>query len=156
MIRHAPMSAPMKKILVALDGSPRADGVLAYAVSLARLVDAKLVLFRSFGIPPDMTLAWPASDEPLETALRKRAQTYLDERARGVPNELLGDVQVALGVPWQAVCSAAVDENVDLIVIGSHGYSGVDHLLGTTAAKIVNHADRSVLVVRPPPAARGS
>ena len=36
----------------------------------------------------------------------------------------------------------------DLIVVGSHGYSGIDHLLGTTAARVVNHADRSVLVVR--------
>lgn len=143
----------MKKILVALDGSPRADGVLAYAVSLARLAGAKLVLFRSFGIPPDMTLAWPASDEPLEAALRKQAQTYLDERARSVPAGFLGEVKVVLGVPWQAVCSAARDESVDLIVIGSHGYSGVDHLLGTTATKIVNHADRPVLVVRPPPVA---
>ena len=139
----------MKKILVALDGSPRADGVLAYAVSLARLTDAKLVLFRSFGIPPEMTLAWPVSDEPLETALRKQAQTYLDERARTVPNGLLREVRVMLGVPWQAVCSAARHENADLIVIGAHGYSGIDHLLGTTAAKIVNHADRPVLVVRP-------
>jgi universal stress protein F len=122
---------------------------LAYAVSLARLTDAKLVLFRSFGIPPEMTLAWPASDKPLETALRKHAQAYLDERARSVPNGLLGEVRVTLGVPWQAVCSAARDENADLIVIGAHGYSGIDHLLGTTAAKIVNHADRPVLVVRP-------
>ena len=79
-----PRSPHVKKILVALDGSPRADGVLAYAVSLARLTGAKLVLFRSFGIPPEMTLAWPASDEPLESALRKQAQTYLDElRRRG-------------------------------------------------------------------------
>jgi nucleotide-binding universal stress UspA family protein len=37
---------------------------------------------------------------------------------------------------------------VDLIVIGSHGYDALDRLLGTTAAKVVNHADRSVLVVR--------
>ncbi len=143
----------MKKILVALDGSPRADGVLAYAVSLARLTGAKLVLLRSFGIPSDLTLAWPLSEEPLEVALRKQAQTYLDERARSVPSELLGEVQVALGVPWQAVCSAAREQNVDLMVIGSHGYGGVDYLIGTTAAKIVNHADRPVLVVRTPPAA---
>jgi universal stress protein F len=141
----------MRKILVALDGSPRADGVLEYAVSLARITGAKLVLFRSFGIPPDMTLAWPACDEPLEAALKRQAQTYLDECARGVPSGLLGAVRVALGAPWEAVCSAARDENVDLVVIGSHGYGGIDRLLGTTAAKIVNHADRPVLVARPIP-----
>jgi universal stress protein F len=139
----------MKKILVAIDGSPRADGVLAHAESIAQRTGAKLILFRSFGIPPDMSLAWPANDEPLEQALRTRAQTYLDECARKVPGELLGGVRVSLGVPWEAVCKAARDEDVDLIVIGSHGYSALDHLLGTTAAKIVNHADRSVLVVRP-------
>jgi nucleotide-binding universal stress UspA family protein len=35
------------------------------------------------------------------------------------------------------------------VVLGSHGYSGFDRILGTTAAKVVNHCDRSVLVVRP-------
>ena len=39
-----------------------------------------------------------------------------------------------------------------LVIIGSHGYGGIDHLLGTTAARIVNHADRPVLVFRPTPA----
>jgi universal stress protein F len=139
----------MKRILVGLDGSPRADGVLAYAKSLAQVTGAKIVLFRSFGIPPEMTLAWPVSDQPLELALRTQAQQYLDTCAKNVPSELLGGSRVEVGVPWQAVCAAAVDESADLIVIGSHGYSGIDHLIGTTAAKIVNHADRPVLVVRP-------
>lgn len=148
-----PSVISLKRILVALDGSPRSEGVLAYAVSLARFASATLVLFRSYGIPPDMTLAWPASDEPLEEALRKQAHTYLDQCALSVPAGLLVEVQVALGVPWQAVCVAARGQNVDLVVVGSHGYSGVDHLLGTTAARIVNHADRPVLVVRPIPPA---
>ena len=143
----------MKKILVALDGSPRAPEVLAYAESLARLTGARLVLFRSFGIPPDMALAWPASDQPLESSLRTEARRYLDACAEKLPGDVLAGVRVEIGIPWQAVCSAAVDEHADLIVIGSHGYGGVDYLLGTTAAKIVNHADRPVLVVRPVPAA---
>jgi nucleotide-binding universal stress UspA family protein len=146
----------MKRILVALDGSSRADGVLAQAESIAQRTGAKLVLFRSFGISPDMSLAWPANDEPLEQALQARAQNYLAECARRVPSQLLGNVRVSPGVVWEAVCKAARDENVDLVVIGSHGYSGLDHLLGTTAAKIVNHADRSLLVVRPPPATSSS
>jgi universal stress protein F len=144
----------MKTILVGLDGSPRADDVLRYAESLARSTGSKLVLFRSFGIPKDMTLAWPASDQTLELALQTQAQQYLETCAGNVPSELLGGVRVALGVPWQAVCKAAVDEKADLIVIGSHGYGGIDHLLGTTAAKVVNHADGPVLVVRGPSASR--
>lgn len=141
----------MKTILVALDGSPRAEGVLAYAISLARLASAKLVLFRSVSVPPDMLLDWPESDEPLEAALRREAIVYLEECARAVPSGLLADIQTACAPPWRGVCAAARDQNVDLVVIGSHGYSGIDHLVGTTAAKIVNHADRPVLVVRPFP-----
>jgi universal stress protein F len=137
----------MKKILVGLDGSPRADAVLTYAESLARVTGAKLVLFRSFAIPPELTLAWPASDLSLEVALRTQARKYLDTCAGTLPRELLGGVRVDVGVPWRALCAAALDENADLIVIGSHGYSGVDHLIGTTAARVVTHADRSVLVV---------
>ena len=140
----------MKTILVGLDGSPRADGVLAYAESLAQSTGSKLILFRSFGIPPDMSLAWPASDVTFETALQTQAQKYLEACAGKIPGDLLHGVRVDLGVPWQAVCEAARDESADLIVIGSHGYSGIDHLIGTTAARIVNHADRPVLVVRGP------
>jgi nucleotide-binding universal stress UspA family protein len=42
-----------------------------------------------------------------------------------------------------------------LIVIGSHGFSGIDRLLGTTAGRVVNHADRSVIVVRDTPHSGG-
>src|SRR5579863_6013063 len=115
----------MKKILVGLDGSPRADGVLAYAASLANVTGAKLVLFRSFGIPPEMALAWPVSDRPLLLALRTQATNYLDACAASLPSRLVRAVRVEVGVPWQAVCAAAVDENADLVVIGSHGYSGI-------------------------------
>lgn len=139
----------MKKLLVALDGSPRAHGVLAYAVAIARPAGATLVLFRAVHIPADMSLAWPLPDEPLEADLVKRARSYLEDLARGLPAEILAGVRVSVGSPWEAVCKAAREENADLIVIGSHGFGGVDHLLGTTAAKIVNHADRSVLVFRP-------
>ena len=40
------------------------------------------------------------------------------------------------------------DADFDLIVIGSHGFGTIDRILGTTAAKVVNHAERNVLVVR--------
>ena len=49
---------------------------------------------------------------------------------------------------WDGICHAARELDVDLIVIGSHGYGAIDRVIGTTAAKVVNHADRNVLVVR--------
>jgi nucleotide-binding universal stress UspA family protein len=77
-----------------------------------------------------------------------RSQKYIDQEQLKVPAEFRGGAKVAVGTPWQAICDMAKAENVDLIMVGSHGYQGLDRLIGTTAAKIVNHADRSVLVVR--------
>lgn len=139
----------MKKILVALDGSLRAPHVLAYAVNLASAMGGSLLLFRSYTVPPDLRLAWPLPDEALELGLRERAQAELDELGKAVPKELLGGVRVSAGDAWQAICSVAREEGAELIVLGSHGYGGIDLLIGTTAARVVNHADRPVLVVRP-------
>jgi nucleotide-binding universal stress UspA family protein len=139
----------MKKILVALDGSPRSRGVLDASLALTKLTGAKLLLFRGIGIPPAMPPhVWALQEGSLLEVLRHDAEAYLASAASHVPNDVLAGARVTIGSPWQAICDAARDEKVDLIVIGSHGYAAVDRLLGTTAAKVVNHADRSVLVVR--------
>ena len=141
----------MKRILVGLDGSPRAPVVLTTALTIARAQGAKLTLVRTVGLPPDVPQDfWKTTDEPLLELLRRRAKTYLDECAAKVPAELLTGCEVVIGVPWQAICDAAKRDQVDLVVIGSHGYGGFDRLLGTTAAKVVNHATCSVVVVREP------
>jgi universal stress protein F len=79
--------------------------------------------------------------------LEQRARVDLERLATDVPPELRAGIRVIVGNPWQSIDRAA-EESVDLIVIGSHGYNALDHVLGTTAAKVVNHADRSVLIVR--------
>jgi nucleotide-binding universal stress UspA family protein len=141
----------MKHIVVGLDGSPRAAGVLATATRIARGQGAKLTLIRSVGLPPDVPQDfWKTSDEPLLELLQRNARKSLDAHAANVPPELLGERLVVVGAPWQAICDTARRIGADLVVIGSHGYAGFDRLLGTTAAKVVNHAVCSVLVVREP------
>jgi nucleotide-binding universal stress UspA family protein len=142
----------MKTILVALDGSPRARGVLAAALALTKLAGGKLLLFRGIGIPAEMPPhVWALEEASLVDMIRHDAEVYLAGLASHVPKESLAGIRVSVGAPWQTICDTARDEKVDLIVIGSHGYSTVDRLLGTTAAKVVNHADRSVLVARGEP-----
>jgi nucleotide-binding universal stress UspA family protein len=141
----------VKRILVGLDGSTRAPGVLATAITMARAQGARLVLLRSVGLPPDVPQDfWKTTDEPLLDVLKRRAKQYLDECVPKVPAEVFGGVEVGVGSPWQAICDMARTVEADLIVIGSHGYAGFDRLLGTTAAKVVNHAHCSVVVVREP------
>jgi universal stress protein F len=139
-----------KHALVALDASPRALDVLALAVELARGTGAKLRLFRVVPvqpeIPSDMVHQFPPGG--LQSLLEQRAREDLEKLALGVPAAHLGGIASAVGRPWVAICRAARLYDADLIVIGSHGHEALDRLLGTTAAKVVNHADRSVLVVR--------
>ncbi|HVJ91080.1 MAG TPA: universal stress protein [Labilithrix sp.] len=139
----------MKKILVGLDGSARQPAVLASAVELARQMQAELVLFRAVSLPSELPPeAYLMPPDEVTRILERRAQVALDEAAKNVPPDLTISRATAIGTPWQSICHMAKEHDVDVIVIGSHGYDTLDRLLGTTAAKVVNHADRSVYVVR--------
>ena len=140
----------MNRILVGLDGSGRAESVLTAAIDLARKYNAKLILCRSVGVPAEMPAEIWKDPVPLSDHLRQDAEKYLLTNVPKVPAELFGGHRtlVEVGTPWAGICQAAKEENADLIVIGSHGYSGLDKILGTTAAKVVNHAHCSVWVVR--------
>jgi universal stress protein F len=140
----------MNRILTCLDGSQRAPLVLATAVNLARSTGAKLCLFRAVSLPTEIPLQLSSvSPNDLPDILLENAKKELVDLARDVPPDLVDGVFVHVGSPWDAICNAAKAHEADLVVIGSHGYGALDRLLGTTAAKVVNHADRSVLVVRP-------
>lgn len=139
----------MKRILVGLDGSSRAPAVLDAAISMAKAQGARVVLLRVVGLPPDFPQDfWRSTDEPLLALLERRAKEYVDGLVATVPADCFGGVEIAVGAPWQTICEMARILQADLVVIGSHGYSGFDKLLGTTAAKVVNHTPCTVLVVR--------
>ena len=139
----------MKRILVALDGSPRAPQVLEAAVRLAELAGGKLVLYRAITVSPDLPRAvLVETNRRLEDILVANAREDLTHSAAHLRPELVERTVTAFAIPWDGICRAARECEADLIVIGSHGYSGIDRILGTTAGKVVNHADRNVLVVR--------
>ncbi len=144
----------MKKILVGVDGSSRQRAVLEAASDLARRLDARLILVRavklSGELPPE---AWLMPEGEVTSILERRAKMAVEEAAKDLPPELVEGLRVDIGEPWRVICQVAREEDVDLVVIGAHGYGVLDRMLGTTAARVVNHADRSVLVVREPDAA---
>lgn len=139
----------MKHLFVAVDGSERKDGVLAAAVALASQLGGQLTLFRAVTIPLDVPPAlYAIAPNDVGDVLSAEAKKDLAALAAKVPPALLREVKVAVGVPWQAVTEGAKAAGADLIVVGSHGFRGIDRLLGTTADKVVHHADRPVLVIR--------
>jgi len=141
----------MKRILVALDGSERQALVLQTALNLAETHKAELVVFRSVAVPVDLPqMALAAAPDAVGKILVDGARGNLEAALANAPAGRIREVRVEVGTPWYAIVETAKSIDADLIVIGSHGYGMLDRLIGTTAAKVVNHADRSVLVVRNP------
>jgi nucleotide-binding universal stress UspA family protein len=140
----------LTKIVVGLDGSPRSGDVLTAARELAERSHANLVLVHAVSLPsgiPAEYYVYPPEQMP--EVLERDARKVLDRYARELPRELVYALRPRVGTAWNVLCAVARDERAELIVLGSHGYGGIDRLLGTTAARVVNHADCSVLVVRP-------
>jgi nucleotide-binding universal stress UspA family protein len=139
----------MKRILVAVDDSQQAHDVLQAAIDLARQTGGKLWLLRAVAMPTDLpTTVFAMPPGLLVEGAILTAKRDLAELSTVVPVELFDGAIAQVGVAWDAICSSARQHDVDLIVIGSHGYRLRDRIVGTTAAKVVNHADRPVLVVR--------
>jgi universal stress protein F len=139
----------VKRIFVALDASLRAPTVLAAAARLAELSGGTLVIYRAIGIPPEMPRElFEVTDLRIEDVLVRNAHESLARLIADIPPARIERVTTTLSTAWDGIVRGAREANADVIVIGSHGYGGLDRLLGTTAAKVVNHADRNVLVVR--------
>jgi nucleotide-binding universal stress UspA family protein len=138
------------RILVALDGSARAPGVFDVAADIGARFGATLQPFRAIFVPPEFPPAAAGSRaDPLPSRLIQQA---LDDVARIVsqarPRNLVTKLPIVrIGDPSRLIITVSDEMDADLIVIGSHGYHGLDRILGTTAARVANLAHRNVLVV---------
>jgi nucleotide-binding universal stress UspA family protein len=139
----------MNLLLVALDASTRAPKVLTTATDLARRTGARLILLRVVGLPPEIPMSpFGVTPDGFLNILIEDAKTQLANISKDIPAEIVAGRETRIGSAWQSICEAAKEHQADLIIIGSHGYGGLDRVLGTTAAKVVNHAECSVLVAR--------
>lgn len=142
----------IRNILAAVDGSVRAPHVVAAAVEIAGKFDAQIALLRVVALPQEYPAAAanPRNDLPAE--LTHSVEEDLARLAATSPRLRALPALVYEGQPWRAIVDEGKRLDVDLIVLGSHGWGGWDRVLGTTAGKVANHADRSVLVVHVRPA----
>lgn len=138
-----------KTILAAVDGSPRAPAVVAAAVEIADRFDARVHLFRAVPVPPEFPPAARNPPDEVPGELEADARAALEELAHASPRIVVERPDLSTPQAWRAILQAAARLDADLIVVGSHGYHGWDRILGTTAAKVADHADRNVLVVHP-------
>lgn len=138
----------IRRILAAVDGSARAPGVLAMAQELGARLGAPVHLFRVVDVPPEIPAGGhQAQADPLVPAVTARVMAQLRELAVDYPLVMIEPPLLSQESPWRAILETAERLDVDLIVIGSHGYHGWDRLLGTNAGKVGDHARRHVLIV---------
>ena len=137
-------------ILAALDQSEHAEGVLKAAVAMAKAQGAELTIITVAEDYQDMGDFYVEAAEITRKALqgaREAAAKYVDmAKAMGVAAK----VEVPQGLsPAEVIIQFAEGMKPDLIVMGSRGRGALERfLVGSVAAKVVNHAPCSVLVVR--------
>jgi nucleotide-binding universal stress UspA family protein len=150
-----PEGLQINMILVPCDFSASSESALHWAVGLADDWGAKLVMVHVlpvFSLVDELHTRFLLELPQLETALVNETKTRLEECAtRHAKRTVAVDIRVALGDAWWEICRVAKRESADLIVMGSHGHTGVAALaLGSVAERVVRHAPCSVLVIRVP------
>lgn len=143
----------IRSILVPIDFSIHSKNALKYAVPMAKQFRASVHLVyvvEPTVYPADLgfgQVVLPGVEEELREKGGEELQALIQrEMGKGVP----ASWTVRTGNPHQEILREAEEKNVDLIVVATHGHSGVEHMLfGSTADRIVRHARCPVLTVRP-------
>ncbi len=137
-------------ILLAVDYSEHSDYVAQRAKSLAKIYQATLSIIHVLdNIPmPDTTYGTVISlEQDSSYDLLEAEKTKLRQMAGklGIDD---ANQWLVWGVPKQEIVQIAEQENIDLIVVGSHGRHGLALLLGSTANSILHYAKCDVMAVR--------
>lgn len=157
-----PEGAPeIRRILLALDGSPFSEQALAATLALGRPFGAEYALL--LVVEPPMPIADPSGmmvvpvSAELERKQRALASRYLDELAARLRTEGLTVTTHPAEGPSAAACIMEQAEalHADVVALASHGAGGFERLVvGSVADKVIRGSTRRTLVVRPPKGAR--
>ena len=146
------MDALIRKIVVPIDFSPSSEGAATYAAAFARRVGASLHLIHALE-PSMLTRGALGSSEILSGEhiddLYWAARTRLSALGETLSLEGRISKEVRPGLPSNVITSAVIDLGADLVIMSTHGRSGVSHLLmGSVAERVIRSSACPVLVVR--------
>jgi nucleotide-binding universal stress UspA family protein len=134
-----------KRILVATDGSSYSEKAVEYALDMADSVGAELLVLHVATIDPGIGMIW----EEVKDQVIERQGTYLKgivEKAgkRGVNARSI----LLSGIPSEKIIQTAECEGADLIILGSHGHTGLGKILvGSVAERVIGGTDIPVTVI---------
>jgi len=141
-----------KKILCPVDFSEFTDEILAYAVSIAKRFDSELHLIH---VIPNLNYF-----TPYESFLTPENLVAIERNIEGEVGKDFDKITKKLDLPFKRIVKTGVTfveiidyikgQDIDLVVMGTHGRSGIEHILiGSVAEKVVRKSPCPVLTVRP-------
>ena len=146
-----------RHILIPTDGSVLAEKAVSHGLSLAKSVAAKVTAvvveepFNVYNVPESRMRQMPEAFAQYNEEIKKHAAKVMNHvaeaaKASGVSCDT---VQIEHYHPYEAIITTAKDRGCDLIVMASHGRSGISAiLLGSVTNKVLTHTDIPVLVCR--------
>ena len=143
-----------KTILYATDFSEGSDFAFQSALSLAKQFDSKLMVIHIINEPVDLRgfyvphISFDKLEEEIEQGAQKLMEQFCRKHMQSFENY---ESYVLPGIPYDEIIKKATEFNADLIVMGTHGRTGLDHVLfGSTAEKVVRKSAIPVMTIRVP------
>jgi nucleotide-binding universal stress UspA family protein len=146
----------IKKILFATDFSENSRWALKYALSFAQKYEAKLYILHVIQQPSyPLGMYAEISFDAMDKFNRNLSEVTEKEMKQVCQTDLAGftnyEAMILSGTPFLEIIRTAKEKEADLIVVGTHGRTGLDHVLfGSTAEKVVRKAPCPVVSVRLP------
>jgi nucleotide-binding universal stress UspA family protein len=142
----------VEKILVPVDFSTTSNKAFAYAREMTKAWDGELHLLHVLDTD-FLTGAVHITIEPLDESVakwRNRAEQKLATVYHGEDGTALpGEIHLREGKPAEEILEAAGELDIDMIIIGSHGRTGLERaIFGSVAEKVVKNAPMPVLVIK--------
>jgi nucleotide-binding universal stress UspA family protein len=142
----------LQRILVPIDFSDHSKNALKYAITFAQQFKASIDLIYVVEptiYPADFSfgqIGFPNVEEELQAHGNEELETLIKKEISG---KVAARKAVRTGKPFYEINQYAQERDIDLIIIATHGHSGMEHILfGSTAEKVVRKAPCPVLVVR--------
>ena len=141
------MTPTYKKVMVTLDGSDTANQALTHAEFLATKFDAELSLFRV--VPEIQSLGDVDGEESAQTRQLNEAEEDLNSQAEILKHHVNINMATDVGEPAERIVDYAKKHEIDLIVMTTHGRSGLSRMIyGSVAEQVLHTAPCAILLVR--------
>ncbi len=144
----------LRKLLFPTDFSESSEAAWGYALTLAREFEAEVVLLHVVPEPPRLAEAYEMGFTPerfIQAATEEAKRLMADLMANAADWKVAITPKVRQGVEFREIIDAAREAGADMIVMGTHGRTGLAHaLIGSVAEKVVRKALCPVLTVKHP------